>query len=307
MLQRQLAGEATVTESKFLRNQDTGAEVEVDIVIETTIGGVPLVIGVECTATKRPANIEWIHQIYGKHHALPVNATVLVSKSGYTKSALVQADAFKIRAMTVDEAEAASWIDLVEDLGQLALGAFEFKMKSCTVHYERIPASAPNLTLSPDILVMRGLSDDPIRFADLANSIIGDPRVAKEVMINWLAIPKDQRSKQFPFTVNWCPSESTIIRTQEGWQYQISNLDLEVVANVTTAPLSLTPGKFSGTDIAYGAAENIFMQSGSKEREVVVTLSRNEEGHVSGSLMVPKFEGGDDRVFDMTIVNENKQ
>ena len=41
-------------------------------------------IGIECTAGGRPATVEWVNEMIGKHGELPVDKTILVSKSGFT-------------------------------------------------------------------------------------------------------------------------------------------------------------------------------------------------------------------------------
>ena len=82
LIQHQLADDAIVTESKLLLDNTTGKKVEVDIVVDTQKGGIPIIIGFECTAKTRPATVEWINQMIGKHQGLPTDKVVLVSKSG---------------------------------------------------------------------------------------------------------------------------------------------------------------------------------------------------------------------------------
>lgn len=307
MLQKQLAGHAVVTESKLVRNQDAGTEVEVDVVVETTVGQVPFVIGIECTAGKRPATIEWIHQMYGKHKALPIHASVVVSKSGYTKSALKQAEALKIVAMTVEEAEAAVWTDVVGNLQNLALGAFSFTPKGGTAHYQRAPASAPDLVLAPSLMIQRGLPGDPVSLSDLIAAIVSDARVIRNVMTRWLAAPDGKRPNEFEFTVNWKPDNETVVTTNEGFFYKIDQLDISVTANVATTPLPMAAGSFGGAQIAHGTAENIFRQSGDRKRDVVVTLTRSESAPVVSQVMIPDFDCGGDRVFTMWPANDETE
>lgn len=60
---KQLSGSAIVTESKMLVDKDTGSLVEVDIVIESHVGLVPIIIGIECTSKSRPADLVWYRQL----------------------------------------------------------------------------------------------------------------------------------------------------------------------------------------------------------------------------------------------------
>jgi hypothetical protein len=77
----------TVTESKFLYDAQSQIEREVDIVIEGTFDGEPIVTSVEVIEHGRPATIEWVEQQINKHRHLPTNRLVLVSKSGFSKNA----------------------------------------------------------------------------------------------------------------------------------------------------------------------------------------------------------------------------
>jgi hypothetical protein len=88
MIQRQLAGtNAVVTESKFLEHRHTGNAAEVDVVIEGKLAGQDVTLGIECTAGKRPATIEWVQQMIGKHQGMPISRSILVSQSGFTRNA----------------------------------------------------------------------------------------------------------------------------------------------------------------------------------------------------------------------------
>lgn len=81
LIHHQLEKGAIVTESKMLRDRITGQEREVDIVIEVGTGNYTITIGVECVEPSRPATVEWIDKMSGKHQSLPTDKLVLVSKS----------------------------------------------------------------------------------------------------------------------------------------------------------------------------------------------------------------------------------
>ena len=87
VLYRQLAGNATVTESKMLRDKVTGQEREVDIVIESVVAGHKVTLGVECIAQKRRSCVEWVERMQGKHLNLSTDKLILVSQSGFYRSA----------------------------------------------------------------------------------------------------------------------------------------------------------------------------------------------------------------------------
>ncbi len=68
-----------------------------------------MVTSVECNARARRATIEWVEQMIKKHESLPTDKLVLVSKAGFTKSALGKAKALNVDALTISEASATDW------------------------------------------------------------------------------------------------------------------------------------------------------------------------------------------------------
>ncbi|WP_280241308.1 hypothetical protein [Nocardia abscessus] len=97
-----ISGEgATVTESKFLPDGFTGQLREVDICIERDQPGSDrFIIGIECRDhPRRKQTIEWVEQMFGKHHLL-THKLILISSSGFTGPALAKAEALKIHTIT---------------------------------------------------------------------------------------------------------------------------------------------------------------------------------------------------------------
>lgn len=82
------AADVTVTESKFLRDSHLNVDREVDIVIEGTFDGDPSVTSIEVIEHARAAPVTWVEQQIAKHRHLPTNRLVLISRSGYSKTAL---------------------------------------------------------------------------------------------------------------------------------------------------------------------------------------------------------------------------
>ncbi len=94
LIHRQLAGTASVTESKYLRNRVTGEEREVDVAIESIAAGASLIVSVECVDYrgrkngKGRAGSQWVEMMHGKHGSLQTNKLILVSAAGFTNPAL---------------------------------------------------------------------------------------------------------------------------------------------------------------------------------------------------------------------------
>ena len=69
-----------------------GASREVDVVIRSEIAGYETIVAVEATDRRRPADRTWVEQVVAKHRYLPTSLLVLVSRSGFTKTALEHAE-----------------------------------------------------------------------------------------------------------------------------------------------------------------------------------------------------------------------
>lgn len=142
-----------MTESKFLADLRTNAPIEVDIVVESAMGEIPVVIGIECTAEGRPATVEWVNEILGKHSTLKIDKTVLVAKSGFTKDASIKAQAEGMEAITLVEAENTEWVTLIEQLRDLKLARFTFNAVLQKITYKVIDGLKPPLTIRPLSLI----------------------------------------------------------------------------------------------------------------------------------------------------------
>jgi hypothetical protein len=102
--ENQLADTATVEESVLFTDNLTKKDVEVDIVIRQTVNGIPICIGIECTSGGRRATVEWVRGMVGKHQTIPVDKTILVSRSGFTRQAIERAEAENILPLTLEQA-----------------------------------------------------------------------------------------------------------------------------------------------------------------------------------------------------------
>src|SRR5215216_694661 len=95
-----------VTESKEFRDSVTGRVREVDVAIETKVGVHSFAIGIECIDRARPTPVTWIEQIHARSQNLEgLHKTVAVSRSGFTKPALIKAEQYNFVAITLREAE----------------------------------------------------------------------------------------------------------------------------------------------------------------------------------------------------------
>jgi hypothetical protein len=116
-----LSEDAEVTESRMLVHRSTGREAEVDVCIEGTVGGERVIVSVECTDRARRADVGGIDAMHGKHDSLPTNQLVLASRSGFTKEALIKANARGILTVSLQEEPEAAALRITRHLESLWL------------------------------------------------------------------------------------------------------------------------------------------------------------------------------------------
>lgn len=87
IIHRHMATGATVEDPGMLRHKVTGEEREVDVVIRSRVARHEVVVAVEATSTRRPADAGWVEKTLGKHRELPTDKLVLVSEAGFTGQA----------------------------------------------------------------------------------------------------------------------------------------------------------------------------------------------------------------------------
>jgi hypothetical protein len=95
----------SVTESKSLPDTATGGMREVDIVVEGKVAGDEIIISFEVVDYARPATVEWVERMIGKHRTMPTNRLVLVSWSGFTRAAIAKAQSESGRVQTITPEE----------------------------------------------------------------------------------------------------------------------------------------------------------------------------------------------------------
>ena len=104
LLKQRLADSLTdVTESAFLQDPRTETPREVDILVCRRVAGTEILIGIECTDRRTPADVGWVEKMHGKHSHLPTHALVLASASGFTSEAQEIADALNIATVHIGD------------------------------------------------------------------------------------------------------------------------------------------------------------------------------------------------------------
>lgn len=99
IVERHLAGDEGVAESAMVKPRRGRSDREVDVVVERKIGQHTIRVSIEASKTARPATIEWVERMVGKHAKLPTDKLVLYSGRGFTREALQEAVACNVIAI----------------------------------------------------------------------------------------------------------------------------------------------------------------------------------------------------------------
>jgi len=153
LIQKHIAGNATVTQSAELADLVTGQKREVDVVIETIVAGHTIRIGIECREWKRkgrprPQTVEWVECMYGKHQSLPTDRLVLVSRSGFTSEAVKKAHLFNIETVVPDELTEDRAAEIGARISRVQIGSLE--MVQITKVRTAVAAIQEPITVPPE-------------------------------------------------------------------------------------------------------------------------------------------------------------
>lgn len=132
LIRSALADGATVTESKMLRHRRTGTKREVDVCIEGSAGGYPVVVCVECQKRNRPADVTWVEGQVKKHEHLPTNRLILVAPQ-FTPDALALAKQEGVTAFSFENVDASDFTGLLEDTNALWAKSVTIKVEKVVV------------------------------------------------------------------------------------------------------------------------------------------------------------------------------
>lgn len=297
-LQHELSAEADVTESKMLRNRLTGSLVEVDIVIETFTGGVPIIVSVECTTSKsRAATVEWVREMIGKHQDLVTNKLVLVSGSGFSKEALALSEARGVEAITFETAQDFDWSGAIRELlskKDLNIARFDIREKSWTIGFHPDEKSRVDLLdqnkIDHTCMILDAQGDDIASIQVLGTNMLRDKSIVERVMDRWV------RDRKTEFKVTWNAPEGAIVQDVDGESYKIDRFEVNGICEVESTPVRLSPAQYGATKVAYGKVTDIF--SG-QPGEATIFIAEQEGQDTVGGLGFSSDSGFGKAIFPM--------
>jgi len=304
LIENQLADTATVEESVLFTDILTKKDVEVDIVIRQTVNGIPICIGIECTAVSRRATVEWVREMVGKHQTIPVDKTIFVSRSGFTRQAIERAEAENILPLTLEQANNLEWHDYLKQLTNLKLAAVKLSPTGGTVRFTPAEGAPENLKLIPSARVRVAENKFSGTFGQYIEALLRRSDVFESIIRKWLAQSDEQRKADFEITLDFNLHDRTEIETSTDTWRVAESLTVKIRAEIADTPLSLTGGSFSGHEIAYGTAANIFTDKERASQYVMVNMLGRGGTPVKASLMFPGMPKSEQGVFNMKFPSD---
>jgi hypothetical protein len=275
-IHHQLAGRASVTESRLLPDRLSGKEREVDIAIETDVGEYPVVLSIECCDKSRPATVEWVEQMIGKHSSLPTDKLILVSRSGFTEAALSKARTGGAEALSFQQAESVDWTKVVHRINRLIL--------ETTVAITRVlsgsDADATDQTrlLPRDQLVFSADGKWEVRIESLEDSILSD-KVLRSHTMDLVTVETGKRG----WLIGLPFADGTYTIDELGNRQPIEGISVAVVIRRERLSLDLRTALFRDFHVAYGEATE------DSSRAVLVILER--EGTTPAGVLLYTHDG----------------
>ena len=109
LLHERLDKSWVVSESEMLTHRLTDEEREVDIVLKYKLGNHDVIVSIECTDTKRPADSTWVERMSKKHEFLPTSKLVLWSANGFYRPAITMAEKLGIDIVSPNTDRDVEW------------------------------------------------------------------------------------------------------------------------------------------------------------------------------------------------------
>lgn len=147
--------DAKVTESAMLFDHVSQKNREIDILIESIQVNSVIRIGIECTATKNPVDVNRLESIKEKHRNVGVNMTIIVSKNGFSSTAKTYAEMNHMKLLTFNSARNEDWSKNLERFKGLSVYNRTYQLRSISAKLTENDVTV-GFTFDPNVTVNDG-------------------------------------------------------------------------------------------------------------------------------------------------------
>lgn len=225
-----------VTESRMVTDADTGVQREIDVCLESDAGGIPVVVAIEVREHKRPQDVKWIEELWGRYSQSGYRV-VAVSKSGFNRPAKAKATARGIHLLTLEQATQIDWIEFVNSL-RLHLVEREEHVTSCSIESdEYLPV------FSPSSVFFDGNGTELGNAAEVFSKLSDQP---------WFNRLLDNVQKQPDeiITVKLAPPSKLLASGTDGRPHLVGSVSFQFRSIVRETPIPLVPARYADTNVA---------------------------------------------------------
>jgi len=243
-LQRTLHPNATVTESTFLRDRISGERREVDVVVEAYVGPYSLILGFECTAGARPADVGWVEEMHGKHQSLSTDKLFLVSQHGFTHRAVLKAESHNHVPISLASAESCDWTAVVAKERRV----FLLELRAAVLPFigEAFKGEPPTLNAR----LRRAACGLDVSVGAVADTLLAHPTIAAS------AIDVSMVSEGKGAIVEFDPAPGVTAFEHGRENISVDRVSFAIVFNASRREIRLTSGVIGDRAVAFGGTTN---------------------------------------------------
>lgn len=269
-IQGHLSRSGTVSESRILSDRHTGSPVEVDIVIEESVGGHVVLVGVECTSERRKATIEWYREMRAKHADLPIAKTVLVSESGFTQEVYRKAQIDGITLLRLGDVKTFKWQALLVKLQGSKVADVSFSLRKFSIKFHPDWDSSISTQVGPWTIV-RGPGIE-CSLGQWILEVARDGGLTAMIMSQMNEIMK--KTDHFSFSFN-APVDTRI--EVLGKQAEILEIEATLSFHPKYKTIEWQTAEFNGSVVATGSIPANFFSPGAAGDAVMTVSVENPE------------------------------
>lgn len=285
-INRHLApSDAVISESAMLYDAESETNREIDILVQSTLIGCDLKIGIEVTAEANPMEVRKVESFREKHRKVHINQTIIVSKKGFTDSAKKYAAKNNIKLLTFGSAKTENWLKTFERLKGLSIYGRKYTLRSVSAD---CAADKIQAGFTWDVGIMVSTAGGQVTLSQFA----GDQFMAAEISKHaFKQLMEHEKSNTDPLVeVGFNLNEQFVFTDPAGRTASPQTTTVVMAYRTNYQGLDTQQISYDGGDMLVGG----FFDEGTKRHAHVVF--NEKDGHLKGTIevsenFIPSHEG----------------